>query len=115
MRSPADALYSWADPLDPSEHKDFAFSFAAETTATGSTIASASWALSSAAIAAGVEIDTSSVASPVCTVWLQVDGANQSDAGFNAPDGTDFAVEVTATDSAGRIYQRTIRLTVVQL
>jgi len=112
--SATDAIYEWTTALDPMELMSFTFSWANELSATGASIASDSWALSSAASAAGVEIDQQTNDTNTSTVWLKVNGANQSDAGFDAPTGTAFTIKITMTDTAGRTYERTVKFTVVQ-
>lgn len=104
----------WEDPLDPAEDKDYSLDWSAEMTAVNDTIQSSSWALSSAAVAAGVENDQSSFDSTSTTVWLQVNLANQQDATYDGA-GAIFEATNTVTTVGGRTYERSAAFTVKQL
>ena len=108
------ASVTWDDPLDPAEDKDYSLDWSAEMTAVSDTIQSSTWALSPAAIAAGVESDQSSFDTTSTTLWLQVNPANQSDAAFDGA-GSTFEATNTITTAGGRTYERSAEFTVRQL
>lgn len=113
MLSPAQAERAWAGKLDPSEFLDFSLDCAVEMAAVGASISSVVWELSDAAIAAGIAKDRETFDAASATVWLYVLPEAQTAAIFDYP-GTDFVLQVTVQDTAGRIYERTIRFTVGQ-
>ena len=110
---PAQAQFAWGTPLDPAEVQPFTFGWDAELAATGASISTDNWTLSSAAVAAGIEIQLQTNDLTKSTVWLRVDALNQSDPIFDPP-GTDFTIKITMTDSEGRTYERTVKFTVGQ-
>jgi hypothetical protein len=113
--SPAAATLHWdAAPLDPGEFKDYVLDWSAELDANGATIASSAWALSSEAIADGIEMAAPFIDEKTVGIWLK--GGTGADASviFNPP-GKQYVIQNTLTDSAGRILQRSIRFTAVQL
>jgi len=108
------ASLTWEDPLDPAEDKDYSLDWSAEMTAVSDSIAGSSWALSAAAVAAGVESDQDSFDASSTTIWLQVNPANQSDAAFDGT-GASFEATNTVTTAGGRTYERSAAFTVKQL
>ncbi len=113
MLSPAQAEKAFPGKLDPNEFLDFSITCGPEMAATGQEIASVVWELSDAAVAAGITKDREAHDANNATVWLYVLPEAQTAAIFDYP-GTDFVLQVTVQDTAGRIYERTIRFTVGQ-
>lgn len=106
--------YSWAAPLDPQEIKDYEVSWQPELASKGDSLASSTFSLSAEATAAGLQIDSQSETTYGGVVWLSVDGAKQDDPAWD-DYGTELEVLHTITTTAGRTYQRSIRLRVKQL
>jgi hypothetical protein len=100
--------------LDPAEDKDYSLDWSAEMTAVSDTIQGSTWALSPAAVAAGVESDQPSFDTTSTTLWLQVNLAKQSDAAFDG-GGSLFEATNTITTTGGRTYERSAQFTVRQL
>lgn len=104
---PAAVIQQWPAPLDPQDIKDYASDFTPEMTATSDTIIGSTFALSSAAQAAGILIHSQAHDTVKGIVFLKVDAGSQGDAAWDGL-GTLHNLTHTITTQGGRTLSKTL-------
>jgi hypothetical protein len=107
-------IVSWTSSLDPSERKIYTVNAATELNGIDDKINSVGVELSGLAALAGLEIYGVTNDDTQVSIWFQVNEADRSRPGWNAP-GEVHLVTVTITSMGGHVFQRDVALRISQL
>lgn len=102
---------SWSYPMDPHERQPFTVDWARELEATGAVIMEAVWSLPGTAESGGLTNAAATFNRTEATIWLEVAEAFQTSPLYD-DTGTEYPLALKVTDSVGRVYRRTVLLTV---
>lgn len=102
---------SWAYAMDPHERQPFTVDWSKELEQSGAVITDAVWTLPATAAAGGLTNAAETYNRTEATIWLEIAALSQASPLYD-DTGTEYPLVLQIEDSVGRIYRRTVLLTV---